>query len=205
MANTLFERARQGFANKEIDWDNDDIRVIMVDLADVAQAITGATNASPIVITYSGSDNFANGDIVMISGVGGNTAANGRWTVANVNTGSNTFELSGSTGNGAYTSGGFAFDMTGNDYLDDLAAGGRVAVSGNLASKTNTLGVLDATDVTLTAVSGDTVEALIGYLHTGTESTSLLIWYMDSGTGLPFTPNGGDVTLQWSASGIIRI
>jgi len=65
--------------------------------------ITGAANASPIVITSS-SHGLANGDQVSISGVGGNTAANGTWTVAGVTT--NTFQLSGSTGNGAYTSGG---------------------------------------------------------------------------------------------------
>lgn len=66
--------------------------------------ITGATNASPIVITSAG-HGLNNGDIVGIAGVGGNTAANGQiWIVANVAT--DTFELVGSTGNGAYTSGG---------------------------------------------------------------------------------------------------
>lgn len=65
--------------------------------------ITGATNASPIVIT-SASHGLQNGQRVTVSGVGGNTAANGTFKVANVTT--DTFELSGSTGNGAYTSGG---------------------------------------------------------------------------------------------------
>ena len=33
----------------------------------------------------------------------------------------------------------------------------------------------------------------------GTESTSNLIAYMDTGmTGLPVTPNGGDITVQWA-------
>jgi hypothetical protein len=67
--------------------------------------ITGATNATPIVITNNG-HNLQNGDLVEITGVVGNTAANGIRTVANRT--ANTFELSGSVGNGAYTSGGVA-------------------------------------------------------------------------------------------------
>lgn len=69
------------------------------------KTITGATNASPIVIT-STAHGYADGDRVLIEGVAGNTAANGMWTVANQT--ANTFELAGSTGNGAYTSGGTA-------------------------------------------------------------------------------------------------
>ena len=65
--------------------------------------ISGATNASPIVVTYN-SHNLQNGDLVEITGVGGNTATNGVFTISGVTT--NTFILNGSTGNGAYTSGG---------------------------------------------------------------------------------------------------
>lgn len=66
-------------------------------------SITGATNASPIVIT-SASHGLNTGTRVTISGVGGNTAANGTFQITNVS--ANTFSLDGSTGNGAYTSGG---------------------------------------------------------------------------------------------------
>lgn len=67
-------------------------------------SVTGATNATPIVIT-SNSHGLSNGDCVGVASVGGNTAANGYiWKVANKAT--NTFELEGSSGNGAYTSGG---------------------------------------------------------------------------------------------------
>lgn len=93
-----------------------------------------------------------------------------------------------------------------HDFLDDVAVGARIATSGNLASKTVTSGTFDAADVTITAVSGVTVEALVIYNDTGTAATSNLIAYMDTGvTGLPFTPNGGDVTIQWSGSGIFAL
>lgn len=66
-------------------------------------AITGATNTSDIVITSVAHGLFT-GAVVTISGVVGNTAANGTFTITV--TGVNTFSLDGSAGNGAYTSGG---------------------------------------------------------------------------------------------------
>lgn len=74
-------------------------------------SITGITQANPAVVTYSGDDNWANGDLVYIYGVAGMTEVNGNlYEIDNVDTGANTFELSGinSTGFGMYTSGGTA-------------------------------------------------------------------------------------------------
>jgi hypothetical protein len=71
--------------------------------ANVPVAVSGATNASPIVVTSAG-HSLNTGDAISISGVAGNTAANGTFTVTKVD--ANTFSLNGSTGNAAYTSGG---------------------------------------------------------------------------------------------------
>ena len=74
-----------------------------------AQDITGITKANPAVVTYSGSDTYANGDRVLINGVVGMTQVNNReFAVAGVNVGANTFELSGvnSTNYSTYASGG---------------------------------------------------------------------------------------------------
>lgn len=68
-----------------------------------SQAITGATNASPIVVT-SAAHGLTTGTQVTLTGVLGNTAANGSWTITVID--ANTFSLNGSTGNSAYTSGG---------------------------------------------------------------------------------------------------
>lgn len=67
-------------------------------------AVTAASNASPIAITTNPAHNFSTGQRLTIAGVGGNTAANGTWTITVVD--STHFTLSGSTGSGAYTSGG---------------------------------------------------------------------------------------------------
>ena len=91
----------------------------------------------------------------------------------------------------------YTADLVNHDFLDDIPAGGRVATSGNLAGKTSTDGVFDATDVTLTAVTGDPSEYIIGYKDTGVASTSPLLWFIDTATGLPVTPNGGDINVIW--------
>lgn len=90
-----------------------------------------------------------------------------------------------------------------DDFLDDIASGARVAVSSAMGSKTYTSATFDAADVTWSSVTGDVSEWIVGYYHTGTDGTSSLIWYMDTGTGFPVTPNGGNITAQWNASGII--
>jgi len=93
----------------------------------------------------------------------------------------------------------YSVDLATHDNLDDVPAIARVATSGALTSKTVTDGVADAADVTLSSVTGDTCEAIVIYKHTGTESTSRLIAYIDTATGLPVTPNGGDITIQWDS------
>lgn len=94
------------------------MRVIKNDahLTLAAQNITAITNANPCVVTYSGSDTYANGNEIYVSGIVGPIGQflnNRNFKVANVNTGANTFELDymdgtnvNSTSFGAYTSGG---------------------------------------------------------------------------------------------------
>jgi len=82
-----------------------------------------------------------------------------------------------------------------DDFLDDIASAARVATSGAFASKTYTAGVFDAADVVVTSVSGDPFEDITIYNNTpATEATKDLIAYIDTATGLPFTPSGGDIT-----------
>ena len=96
--------------------------------------------------------------------------------------------------------GTYTVDLAAHDFLDDVPSGARVAVSGALGSKTATAGVADAADVTFTGVTGASVEAIVLYKHTGTEGTSRLICYIDTASsGLPVTPNGGDITIQWDS------
>lgn len=99
----------------------------------------------------------------------------------------------------------YVVNLSTHDFYNDVTAGGRVATSGNLASKTKTNGTADAADVTFSAVTGDQSEALVVWADTTVESTSRLIVYIDTGTGFPVTPNGGDITVQWDAAGIFTL
>ena len=74
------------------------------------------------------------------------------------------------------------------------------------ATKSYTNGVFDGGDVTFTAVTGNNAEAIVLYIDTGVAGTSRLVAFIDTGvTGLPVTPNGGDITVTWNASGIIAL
>ncbi|OCB41890.1 hypothetical protein A5677_00520 [Mycobacterium malmoense] len=91
----------------------------------------------------------------------------------------------------------YTVNLATHEFLSDVPSAARVATSANLASKTATGGVADAADVTFPSVSGDISEALVIYKDTGTETTSPLIAYIDTATGLAVTPNGGDITVIW--------
>jgi len=132
MANILYPNGKEHLANAEIDFVDDNIKVVLVDTADY---------------TYNAAD----------------------------------------------------------DALDDIPAVARVAISGNLAGKTNVDGVCDANDVVFSTVSGDESEALVIYKDSGVEATSYLIARFDTSTGLPVIPNGTDITITWNASGIFAV
>lgn len=73
--------------------------------------ITGATNASPIVVTAT-AHGLVTGAVVTQASVGGNTAANGTFAITRID--ANSYSLNGSTGNGVYTSGGTAQPLGAN-------------------------------------------------------------------------------------------
>ena len=71
--------------------------------------------------------------------------------------------------------------------------------STTLANKTITNGVFDADDATFSSVTGANCEALIIFSDTGIQGTSRLVAYIDSATGLPILPNGGDISVAFSS------
>ena len=91
-----------------------------------------------------------------------------------------------------------------HQYLADISIAARIAGPVTLTSKTTTGGAADAADVTFTSVSGPSIEAIVIYIDTGTESTSPLLAFIDTATGLPITPNGGDIIVTWD-NGVNKI
>lgn len=84
---------------------------------------------------------------------------------------------------------------------------GIVGTDVEVSSVTLTGGLIDGDNETFSAVSGNTVEALVYYRkNAGANTTWRLVAYIDTGvTGLPVTPNGGDINLNHNASGIIQL
>jgi hypothetical protein len=187
MGNALFEKGREGFLDGTLDWDTNTFKAALLDLntADVGvKAITGATNATPIVVTAT-AHGFTNGDIVLVGAVLGNLAANGIWKIANQAT--NTFELTDPitgtnvVGSAAYTSGGYAVCLgpsASGDNLDDFDAC-VVGTAQTLTGPTVTAGVADAADISFPSGGGVSVEAILIYKDTGTASTSRVVALID--------------------------
>lgn len=127
MANALYDLGREKFLLGEIDWVDDNIKVLLVDTAD------------------------------------------------------------------------YTVNLATDEFHSDVTGAAIEATSGNLGTKTSTAGVADAADVTFSSVTGDQCEALVIYKDTGVSGTSPLIAYIDTATGLPVTPTGGDIDVVWDS------
>ncbi len=118
--------------------------------------------------------------------------------------GSSNISLSGGTVKVALIDTGTYTYNAAHDFLNDIS--GVVGTAQTIGTVTTTGGLFDGDNVTFTAVSGASVEALIIYIDTGSSATSRLVSYIDTGvTGLPVTPNGGDISITWNASGIFQL
>lgn len=96
-----------------------------------------------------------------------------------------------------------------HDFYDDIDGSTVGSLSTALGTRTVgsvAAGVFDAADLSpaFTAVSGATVESISLLKDTASAATSPLIGYWDTASGLPLTPNGGDVNVSFNASGIFK-
>jgi len=86
--------------------------------------------------------------------------------------------------------------------------GGIAGTPMEVTSVTKVNGIVDGNDATfLSVVAGPTIEALVLFRkNIGANTTWRLVCYLDSSvTGLPVTPNGGDIAITWNASGIFGL
>jgi len=97
------------------------------------------------------------------------------------------------------TGGGhYVVDLANDQFLSSIAVGDRISTSANFTTKTTTAGVFDADDITFSAVPAGAADgAVVLYDDTGVAGTSRLIAYIDTATGLPVTPSGGDIIVKW--------
>lgn len=118
-------------------------------------------------------------------------------------------DLAGSGATGVYCAlvdtGTYTYSDTHQFYSDLSGIVGTPVEIG--ATKTYTNGVFDGADVTFSSVTGASAEALVIYRqNAGANTTWRLVAYIDTSvTGLPVTPNGGNITVAWNASGIFGL
>ena len=94
----------------------------------------------------------------------------------------------------------YVFNASLDTVFGSVPTGARVGFSmASIGSKTATSGIADGADTVHSAVSGPTVGAIIITASTATANASdwQLVAYIDTATGMPVGPNGGDITIQW--------
>lgn len=217
----FFSKGKEGFASADIDWDAHKLNAILVDMDDAGPSagafkITGATGTTTVTITTQAAHGLSTNDKVEIFSVLGISPVNGVQTVASTPSGTTFTFVPATTASGTYTAGsGYIADLSLQYLSEFVPSGGRVStIEIPTAGRTATNGVLDAADVTFTSVPGpDPVEAFIivragatpgGADLADTAQRLILIQTpATSGlTGLPITPNGGNINLTFAAQGI---
>lgn len=173
MANVLHELGRQEFLSGAVNWATGfgpsgtiqaALMTYTVNTAAI-KPITGATVATPCVLTVT-SNGWNNGDVVLVSGVGGTLTANGVHVVSAQATNSialtDYVTASNVVGAGAYTAGGTAVNLGGPSGLGTWASysGGLIGTPVALTAETETQGTANAAGVTFTAVTGAVVSAI---------------------------------------------
>lgn len=92
------------------------------------------------------------------------------------------------------------------DQFFSIVPGGAIVAAGvALSGRSGSAGTLSASNVLFPSVTGSTASYLALYKDTGAAGTSPLIGLIDTATGLPVTPNGGDITVAWSNGQIFTL
>lgn len=104
----------------------------------------------------------------------------------------------------AMVSSSYTYSST-HQYYSDLA--GVQGTDQQITSPATTSGTFSGANVTFTSVTGSTVVALVIYRkNAGANTTWRLVLFEDTSvTGLPVTPNGGNIVITWNGSGIFTI
>jgi hypothetical protein len=122
-----------------------------------------------------------------------------------INWSSDTIKVSAvntSTGGSDYT-----VNLATDQYFNIIPSAAVIATSSALTTPTVTAGVARADNVNFGSVTGNRIDALVIWKDTGNPSTSPLIGIIDTGTGLPLTPNSGAIEISWDsgANGIFAL
>jgi len=87
-----------------------------------------------------------------------------------------------------------------DEFVSNISSSAIKQRSSVLTNKTTTNGILDADDVSTSAYSGSSFDAIVLYQVGSSDSNSRLIFYIDTSDGLPFEGSNSPlaVTINWS-------
>lgn len=156
--------------------------------------VTGATNTPNIVITTALPHGFQSGMQVSIAGIVGNTAANGTFTITVIST--TTFSLNGSSGNGAWISGGTATGILSGNAILPVASNPPTpehnAITASLGLKADDIAAIFAATGASNALSLQTLNKLFQYQRLASSLSlsipDLILWIQLTAIQ-PFTGN----------------
>lgn len=95
---------------------------------------------------------------------------------------------------------GYVMNPASHTNLTHIPVPARVGVSVALANTVvDPNGAMDADDIVFPNVDGPSAEALVIYRVGASEAESMLVLYIDTATGLPITPNEGNIIVRWSS------
>ena len=151
-------------------------------------AITSATNATPIVITTASAHGLNNNDWVTITGVLGNTAANGSFQIAGKT--STTFQLVGSVGNGTYTSSTGFVDGGDLGQVDAL-------IQAKCVPDNTTALTVSALAFPITITAAVVVPAAYKTTYTGVAQTQMSLYLASLPVGGNIPPGGSQGVLSY--------
>lgn len=92
---------------------------------------------------------------------------------------------------------GYELNASVHSSLASIPPEARATAGITLTNKTASGGAADGADITFTAVTGESIKAIVGYVDDASEASSKLLFYVDTATGLPIQPNGGDIIVTW--------
>ena len=101
-------------------------------------------------------------------------------------------------------SGSYTVDLLSDSTIEDIADAARVSEV-TLSGKSVVNGVFDCDAFTFSSVTGTNADAVVLFLNRDDVEECLLICYIDNAPEFPLTPDGTDITINPSATGLFGL
>jgi len=101
-------------------------------------------------------------------------------------------------------SGSYTVNLSSDSTIEDISDAARVSEA-TLSGKTVVGGVFDCNAITFSSVSGTNADALVLFVNADDVEKCQLICYIDNAAEFPLTPDGTDIAVNPSATGLFGL